>query len=152
MPTIASNHIYSFFALVAISSILITSFEAYATTLRYLPESEQLSNLMKHIANIGCELATLTETTNATSKMAIQLPSRIGTKRYWIKLTNDSQQTWIEGALGPVYQGDLSNRVYMLPVVEATGNYTSENGVASLECFMDGSTIILHLDTWEESS
>lgn len=151
MPTIAANHIYSFFALVAVSSILITSFGAYATTLRNLPESKQLNNLIKHIANIGCELITLTETTNSTSKVTLQLPSRIGIKRYWIRLTNDSQKTWIEGALGSIHQGDLTTRVYILPVIEATGNYTSENGAAFLECSLNESTVTLLLDNWREN-
>ena len=151
MPSIALNHIYSFFALITVSSILITSFGAYATTLRNIPESKQLNNLIKHIANIGSELVTLTETTNSTSKVTLQLPSRIGIKRYWIRLTNDSQKTWIEGALGAVYQGDLATRIYILPHVEATGNYTSESDPACLECSLNGSRVILSLDTWRET-
>ena len=135
-----------------ITSILITSFGAYATTLRNLPEHEKLITLMKQIANVGYDLITLTETTNTTSKVTIPLPSRIGTKRYWIKLTNDSQQTWLEGALGPIRQGNLSNRIYLLPTVQGTGNYTSEVGIALLECTREGSTINLHLDTWGGSA
>jgi hypothetical protein len=151
MPTIAPNQIYSFFALVTISSILLTSFAAYATTLRYLPENEQLNNLMKQITNIGYELITLTETTNATSKVTLQLPTRIGTRGYWVRLANDSQQTWIEGALSSELQGNLTNRVYIIPFVEATGSHTSENGVAFLECYLNNYTAILHLGTWGES-
>jgi hypothetical protein len=38
MPAIASSYVYAFFALICVSSILISAFAAYATTLRTIPE------------------------------------------------------------------------------------------------------------------
>ena len=150
MPTIAPSYIYSFFALIAVSSILITSFGAYATTLRNVPEIGQLNSLLRYVATMGSELATLVETTNSTSKVILELPSRIGAKRFWMRLANDSRKAWVEGALGIIHEGSPTNQVYLRTAVAVLGNYSSEYGPAVLECFMNGSTITLHLGLWRE--
>ena len=151
MPTIAPNYIYAFFALIAISSILISAFATFATTLRSIPEIKQLENLLNHVAAEGYELIALTTVTNSTSEATLQLPSTIGNKRYWIRLCNESSKAWVEGALGEIHKNNMQNRVYLPKTVSAFGNYSSSHGPASLECKMTGSTISLHLKTWEES-
>ena len=147
---IAPNYIYTFFALIAVSSILITSFGAYATTLRNVPEIGQLNSLLRHVATMGIELATLVETTNSTSKVILQLPSRIGAKRFWMRLSNDSRKTWVEGGLGSIHEGSPVNQVYLRTAVAVFGSYSSEYGPAALECFMNSSIITLHLGLWRE--
>jgi hypothetical protein len=113
MPAIASSYIYAFFALISVSSILISSFAAYAATLRTIPEIEQLRNLLEFVAAKGCELVALTSTTNATSKATIQLPSSIGSKQYWVRLGSESTKAWVEGALGKIHEGRVVDRVYL---------------------------------------
>jgi hypothetical protein len=152
VPTIAPNHIYAFFALIAVSSILISAFAAYATTLRTIPEIEQLENLISHIACEGYELITLTTVTNSTSELTLQLPTTIGNKRYWIRLCNESTKAWVEGALGDIHKFNVQNRIYLPKTVSASGNYSSSHGPASLECEINGSTIRLHLKNWKEST
>ncbi|MFQ6068534.1 MAG: hypothetical protein ACE5KD_03220 [Candidatus Bathyarchaeia archaeon] len=151
MPTIAPSYIYSFFALVAVSSILISSFAAYATTLRTIPEMEQVENLLNHVASKGYELIILTITANTTSEAILLLPSTIGNKHYWIRLRNESLQAWVEGALGSILEGSITNRVYLPKRIFAFGNYSSGHGPALLECYMNGSTVNLYLTSWGEN-
>lgn len=151
MPTIAPSYIYAFFALIAVSSILISSFSAYASTLRTIPEMEQLENLLNHVASRGYELITLTTATNSSSEAALQLPAAIGNKQYWLRLRSESSKAWVEGALGSMHAGSVTNRVYLPKTVSASGNYSSGYGSAVLECYVNGSAISLHLSPWREN-
>lgn len=151
MPAIAPSYIYSFFALIIVSTLLISSFAAYATTLRTIPEIEQLENLLNHVASKGYELITLTTATNSTTEAVLQLPSTIGTKQYWIRLRNESSKVWVEGALGSIHEGSVTNRVYLPKTLSVYGNYSSGYGPAVLECYINGSTISLCLTPWREN-
>jgi len=152
MPVIVPSYIYTFFSLVIVSSILISSFAAYAVTLRTIPEMEQLKNLLNHIASKGYELITLTTATNSTSEAVLQLPSAIGNKQYWIRLLNESLKAWVEGALGLIHESSITNRVYFPKTVSVFGNYSSGYGPAVLECYVNGSTITLHLIAWRDNA
>jgi hypothetical protein len=151
MPAIASSYMYAFFALIAVSSILISSFVAYATTLRTIPEREQLQNLLEFVAARGCELVALTSTTNATSEAVMQLPSSIGSKQYWIRLESESAESWVEGALGEIHEGRVVDRVYLPKAISVSGNYSSSYGPGLLECFMDASGVNLKLSIWRDT-
>jgi hypothetical protein len=151
MPAIAPSYIYAFFALISVSSILISSFAAYATTLRTIPEMEQLRNLLEFVAAKGCELVALTAATNSTSKATIQLPSSIGSKQYWIRLESDSTKAWVEGALGEIHEGRVVDRIYLPKAISVSGNYSSSYGPGVLECYMDVSTVHLRLSTWRDN-
>ena len=151
MPTIAPSYILAFFALITVSSILISSFSIYTSALRAVPEVEQLENILNHIASKGYELITLTTATNSTSEAVLQLPSAIGNRLYWIRLRNESSMAWVEGALGVIHENNVANRVYLPRAISVLGNYSSINGPAILECYLSNSTIYLHLTSWRES-
>jgi len=151
MPAIASSYIYAFFALISVASILISSFAAYAATLRTIPEREQLRNLLEFVAAKGCELVALTSTTNSTSRATMQLPSSIGSKSYWVRLESESAKAWVEGALGEIHEGSVVDRVYLPKAISVSGNYSSSYGPGVLESYMDISTVNLRLSTWREN-
>lgn len=148
MPAIAPSHMYAFFALVVVSTILISAFAAYATTLRTIPEMEQLENLLTSVASKSYELATLTTATNSTSQAILQLPSSLGNKQYWIKLRSESSKTWVEGSLGSIHEETMTNRVYLPKAFSADGDYSSGYGPAILECYLNGTMVNLHLNSW----
>lgn len=152
MPAIAPSYIYAFFALIAVSSILISSFAAYTATLRTIPEREQLENLLNFVASKGCELVALATATNSSSKAVLQLPTAIGNRQYWVRLRNDSSKAWVEGALGSMHEGNVFNRVYLPKTVTVLGSYSSDHGPAVLECSTNSSKINLHLSAWRESA
>jgi hypothetical protein len=151
MPAIASSYVYAFFALISVSSILISAFAAYAATLRTIPEVEQLRNLLEFVAAKGCELVALTTTTNSTSRATIQLPSSFGSKQYWVRLESESTKAWVEGALGEIHEGRVVDRVYLPKAISVSGNYSSSYGPGVLECYIDTSTVHLELSTWRDN-
>ncbi len=151
MPTLAPSYIYAFFALVTVSSILISSYAAYTTTLRTIPEIEQLKNLLNHVASKGYELTALTAATNSTLEATLQLPTAIGNKQYWIRLRNEGSKAWVEGALGTIHAGNVTNRVYLPKTIVAMGNYSSGYGPVLLESYLDGATITLSLSSWRDN-
>ena len=127
------------------SSILISSFSVYATSLRNIPEEAQLIRVLTQVAAEGCKLVTLTSRTNATSEVVLSLPTVIGNKQYWIRLRNESSSAWFEGALGSIHTGNPRNRVHLPNNVSVEGNYSSYDGRALLQCNKEGSLINLRL-------
>jgi hypothetical protein len=151
LPALAPSYIYAFFALVAVSSILVSSYATYTTTLRTILEVEQLKNLLNHVASKGYELAALTAATNSTLEASLQLPTTIGNKQYWIRLRNEGSKAWVEGALGTIHTGNITNRVYLPKTVVAMGNYSSGYGPVLLKSYLDGTSITLSLSSWRDS-
>jgi len=110
---------------------------AYAETLRVSSEAKQLKNLMDYIAAKSTELVTLSLTTNATVKFYLQMPNTIGNKQYWLRLSNDSANAWVEGGFGNVPIQKTELRVYLPKEAFATGCYIGGYGVACLECYFN---------------
>lgn len=144
MPSIIPSYVYMFFAMTIVGTLLIFSFNSYASTLRSVPETEQLDNLLNYVAAKATELLTQT-TTNSTTQLYLNLPTRIGDKEYWIRPRNDTIQSWIEGGLGKIWNGTTLHKVF-LPANPATaGQYISGYGPAVLKCNMNGSIINVFL-------
>jgi len=145
LPSIAMTHFYTFVALTAISTVLICSFSSYASTVRTVPEIENLKNILDHVAAKGNELLTLVTTTNSTTHLIVQLPSTIGNREYWIRVRNDSSKAWLEGALGQIRNGETAYRVFFPQKISTSGYYLGGYGPAILKCYMNGSVPQLNL-------
>jgi len=136
MPSITPSYLYTFIALIAVSSLLVFSFMAYADTLRVFSETKQLKNLIDYVAAKSTELLTLTLASNATAETFFQMPAAIGNKQYWLLLRNDSAKTWLEGGLGNIIIEGTELRVYLPREASATGYYIGGYGVAYLKCYV----------------
>ena len=86
MSSIPPSYLYTFVAMIAVSSLLIFSFMAYAEAIRFSSEARQLKNLLDHVAGKSTELVTLTLATNATAESFLQMPTSIGNRQYWLGL------------------------------------------------------------------
>lgn len=145
MPSIASTYLYNFLALTTVSILLVCSFSLYASTVRSLPEIEQLKNILDHVAAKGNELLTLVTATNSTVHTLIHLPSTIGHQEYWIRVRNDTSDAWVEGALGQIGENRTAYRVFLPRKASTSGYYMGGYGSAMLECYMNGSILQLNL-------
>ncbi len=145
MPSIVSGHIYTFVALAAVSTILIATLNAYTTSLRAIPEAEQLRNLLNHLAAKGNELLTIATTTNSSTKVFLQLPTTIGSHQYWLRACSDSSSAWLEGSLGQEMEDAASCRVFLPQGTSASGHFIGGYGPAILESYMNGSAPQLNL-------
>ena len=137
MPSVTPSYLYTFVALIAVSSLLIFSFMAYTEALRVSSETRQLKNLMDHVAAESTELLTLTLATDATSEAFLQMPTSIGNKQYWLQFRNDSSKTLLEGGFGKIPMEGTELRVYLPKEASATGYYIGGYGAAHLKCCLD---------------
>jgi len=139
LPSITTSYLYTFIALIAISSLLIFSFMAYVNTLCASSETRQLKNLMDHVTAKSIELLTLTLSTNATSESFLITPASIGHKQYWLQFRNDSTKTWLEGGLGDVRIEGTELSIYLPKNILATGHYIGGYGSIHLKCYLNKS-------------
>ena len=137
MPSIPLTYVYTFTALIAISSLLVISFMIYAEGLRASSGTRQLKNLIDSVSHEATELLKITLTMNATSETILTGPTAIGDKQYWLRLQNNSDETWLEGGFGnePI---DGSIIIVHLPnEASATGSYRAGYGAIHLQCYLN---------------
>jgi hypothetical protein len=144
MPSIIPGYVYTFFALMIVGTLLISTFTAFAVSIKQDVEKEQLKNLLEYVAAESCELISTATTNNSTITVRLNMPSLVENRRYWIQLRNDSSLAWVEGGFGtsPV-QTELS--VFIPGMVSASGLYIGGYGVAVLECQVNGTITRLNL-------
>lgn len=143
MPSIIPTHIYMFLAMTVVGTLLIFSFNSFASTLRFVPEKEQLYNIIAHVAAKATELTILT-TPNSTTEISLKLPISVGDRQYWIRLHNNTYQSWTEGGFGETTAKALY-RVSVPGKPSATGSYTGNSRNAVLRCYMNESVVQLVL-------
>jgi hypothetical protein len=138
LPSIIPSYVYMFFAMTIVGTLLIFSFNSYASTLRSVPETEQLDNLLNYVASKATELLIQT-TADSTTQFHLNLPTRIGDKEYWLCPRNDTIQSWIEGGLGRISNGTSIHKVFLPGKPATSGQYSSGFGLVVLRCSMNGS-------------
>jgi hypothetical protein len=146
VPSITIGYLYTFIALLAVSSLLVFSFIAYADVLRFSSEVKQLKNLMEKVAAKSTELLTLALTTNATTEAYLQMPAAVGNQQYWLQIRNNSEKTWVEGGFGntPMNRTDL--RIYLPEEASANGFFIGGYGAAYLKCYFDVDVLRIMLE------
>ncbi|MEM3577515.1 MAG: hypothetical protein QXX51_03555 [Candidatus Bathyarchaeia archaeon] len=149
MPTIAASHLYTFVALIAVGSLLTTSFMVYANTIRETSEAKKLEAIMNLVAAKSLKLIALALSTNASTETFLQLPTKIGDKDYWLKLENNTSKAWLEGGFGSVpIEGTL--RINLAKNVLATGVYISGYGAARLRCLFASGVVQIQISNGGE--
>jgi len=133
-----------FVAMVAVGTLLIFSFNSYATTLRIIPETEQLDNLLNYVAAKATELVTSTQTGTVT-QFCLNLPTKIGDLPYWIRLQNDTLQSWIMGGFGTDWNMTTFHKIFLPGNSIATGHHLSIYGPAVLTSWINSSVRQLFL-------
>ncbi len=147
MPSIPSSFLYTTFAVLAVSSLLLLSFSAYTGALRVSSETRKLQAVIDHVASVTTELLVLAMETNASSDIQLPMSESIGDRGYWLQLGNDSKSAWLEGGFGndPVVEAGL--RVYVPNRILAKGHYVSSQGAARLECYHSLNTACILLSS-----
>jgi len=151
LPSITTSYLYTFAALIAVSSLLVFSFMAYADALQVFSEVKQLKNLMTYVVAKNTELLTLASTTNATAEAYLQMPLAIGNKQYWLQLRNDSRNAWLAGGLGNTPLEETELRIYLPKEASVTGYYIGGYGAACLKCYVNAGVLQIQLTSSSES-
>lgn len=144
LPSIIPSYVQMFVAMLAVSTLLIFSFNSYAVTLRSIPETEQLDNLLNYVAAKATELITSSQT-DMTAQVYLDLPTRIGDQQYWMRLQNDTLQSWVMGGFGADWNTTSSHKVFLPGRPVATGHHLGVYGYAVLKGWMKGSVRELFL-------
>lgn len=147
MPAIATSYLYTFFAVMVVSSILVASFMNYSGAIRFSAETRNLKNFMDYVAAETTELLSLAAASNATAEAFIQAPAAIGNTQYWLRLRNDSLKVWLEGGLGNLPTEDAELRVYLPGKASVSGFYISGYGAVHLVCFVNSSVPHLQISS-----
>lgn len=144
MPSIIPSYIYTLFASIIVTTIVISACGLSTANLKQEAERQQLSNIAEYVATESLELVSRAAAENLTSTIHLNVPQLIGNQRYWIQIANDSAKTWVEAGFGTTVVS--SEKLAYIPTeVAASGTYISGSGAAILECFSDSSGVQLTL-------
>lgn len=144
MPSIIPSYIYTLFASIIVGTLIIGACSLSTLNVRNKAEEQQLLNVAEYVSTKSLELISHAETDNLTSTVRLNVPSLIGDKRYWIQIANDSARAWVEVGFGAVVYSS-GRRAYIPSEASASGIYISGLGVASLQCYSNGSSVHLTL-------
>lgn len=145
MPSIVPSYIYVLFASVIVGTIIIGVCGLSTLDIKNNADQQQLSNIAEYVAAQSNTLILQATRDNANVTVYLNLPSNVGTQKYWIQIENDIQRAWVTAGLGSI-QASSQPRAYLPADVAASGVYTSYSGLAVLKCETDGSNVILTLN------
>jgi hypothetical protein len=138
------SYVYTLFASIIVGTVVISAVGLSTVNVKHEAEKQQLSNISEYVATESLELVSHATAENLTSTLHLNVPSLIGSQRYWIRIANDSAKTWVEVGFGTTAISS-EQRTYMPSAVYASGTYISGSGVATLECRSDSSGVHLTL-------
>jgi hypothetical protein len=144
MPSIIPSYIYTLFASIIVGTIVISACGLSTVNVKNEAEKQQLSNIAEYVATESLELISHATAENLTSTLHLNVPQLIGNQRYWIKVANDSAETWVETGFGTTAISS-EQLAYIPSEVAASGTYTSGSGAAILECYSDSAGVHLNL-------
>ncbi|XHH07911.1 MAG: hypothetical protein ACFCUE_10065 [Candidatus Bathyarchaeia archaeon] len=145
MPSIVPSYIYVLFASVIIGTVIITVCGVSTLDIKNDADKQQLTNLAEYVAAQGNTMILQANRDDANSTIYLNLPSTVGTQKYWIQIQNDTTKAWVTAGFGDI-QTSSNQRTYLPANVDASGVYTSYSGLAVLKCETDGSNVKLTIN------
>lgn len=146
MPTIIPSYVYSLFAALIVGSIIVYACSASASGIRNEANTQQLSNIDEYVATQSMNLLTHTTENNQNTTQFLEIPSDIGSQRFWIHIANDSSGAWVESGFGTEVSTS-QQRVYIPANVAASGTFVSGSGRAFLQCHLENQVFNLTLNS-----
>ena len=136
MPSIIPSYIYTLFASIIVGTLIITACGLSSANVKSEAEKQQLANIAEYVATKSLELASNAPADNLTLTSTLDIPALIGSQRYWIQITNDSQQSWVQVGFGTAALSS-AQQLNMPFFVKASGVYISGSGPALLQYHSD---------------
>jgi len=144
LPSIIPAYIYTLFATIIVGALLIYASNVSTLNIENTADQQQLKNLAEYVAAQSCELVSAATVNNLTITSTLSVPPNISNKEYWIQLTNDTFEAWVEVGFGTnPYQTETQIPIPMK--ASASGNYTSGSSKAFLECYANSTGTYLEL-------
>ncbi len=143
MPSIIPSYIYTIFASLIVSSLIIGICGLEIGGIKLKAEKQQLSSIADYVAAKTLQLATNLISNNATSTLTVDVPNSINNQAYWIRITNSSSRTWVEIGFGNA--NFPSEGTSEIPLeASASGTFVSGSKPAILHGYV--SDQIVHLE------
>ena len=144
MPSITPSYVYTLFACMIVGTMLVCAFSVSALEVKNEADQQQIRNLTTYLAAKSCELVSFKGTSNLRSECSLSVPGFVGNKQYWVQLTNDSNQAWVNVGFGTI-PGSTDCRVPVPVKLAASGTYASGSGPLVLKCRSVGPALYLEL-------
>jgi hypothetical protein len=145
MPTIIPGYVYSLLAALIVGSMVVYCCSIVSFNIKNEANDQQLTNVLRYVA---AECLTLVSHTTENQNLTynLDIPSHIGDQRFWVRLVNDSSNTWIESGYGAVV---LSSDTHIAIPAKAvvTGSFVSGSGRPILQCHFQNGIATLTLTT-----
>jgi len=140
MASDSMDFLHSFLALSIVGVILTGAFASYVGSVKQSSETEKLEEILRMVGSkVAYALMVLTEN-NASLILRFKMPTKIGERYYWIRISNDSSSSWVEGGFGITSRAENPDyRIYLPRRIHAAGAFESRYGIAQLNCSLDGS-------------
>ncbi len=144
MPSIIPSYIYTIFASLIISTLIIGMCGIVTSNIKLEAEKQQLSNIVDYVVEKSVEVASNALVYNISTTISLGIPSLIGNKAYWIRFINDDERAFVEAGFGAtILQSKLATEIPM--EVYASGAHISNSNLAFLSCHITHQSIQLEL-------
>jgi len=144
MPSIIPSYVYTLFASIIVGTLIITMAGLAVASLKREAENQTLARIAEYVAAESVELASHSTADNLISTVRLDMPSTVGSQRYWVQLRNDSAKTWVEVGYGATVIS--SDEQVRLPLnLEASGTFVSGAGAPFLKCYSDEAGVHLNI-------
>ena len=150
MPTIIPGYVYSIFATIIVGAIIIYGCTISTINIKNQAQNQELTNIDQYVATQSLRILTCTTQDNQNITQYLNLPTQIGNQPYWITITNDSTNAWIESGFGTTATTG-EPQVYIPSNIEASGTFLSNYGWPTLQCWSANQTINLELTNGEQA-
>lgn len=136
MPSIIPSYVYTLFASIIVGTIIITTCGWSISNLRRQAEEQQLANIASLVTSESMKLLSKVQADNFTAATWLDLPSVIAGQSFWVQLQNNSAAAWVSVGFGASAQ-ETANRRFVPSDASASGSFTSDEGRALLQCYVD---------------
>jgi len=144
MPSIIPSYIYTLFASLIVSTLIIGMCGIVTSNIKLEAEKQQLSNIVDYVTAKSVEVASNALAYNISSTVSLDIPNLIGNKVYWIRITDDGERAFVEGGFGAaIHQSRLEVEIPL--EVSASGAHISTSNLAFLSCHVTDQSIQLEL-------
>ncbi len=144
MVTIIPSYVYSIVAALIVGTIIVSSCVLSMANIKTDAINQQLANVDEYVATQSLILINHVTENGQNSTQILNLPTEIGNQEYWISITNDSSNAWVESGFGTV---PIQNQpqIYIPADTAASGTFVSGWGRAIIQCSYQNQTVTLTL-------
>ena len=144
MPSTIPGYVYSLFAALIVGTIIVSTCSVAMANIKNKAETQQLQNIDQYVTSQSLSLIADSTRANQNSTQLLDVPSQIGSQRFWILISSDNSGAWVQSGFGTT--ANLNQPKFYIPAqISASGFYVSGSGRALLVCSTENQLVTLKL-------